>query len=115
MKTQDVGNNNYFSSKKIISSSILGGLAAASVERAFLPNEVKAAIKNTRFGEDAFLKKTAECAEKTIKNLGTSKINPQQVIENAKNIYMCLVMCKTMCYTAVLLRKEHSNNGGEEE
>ena len=87
MKTQDVGNNNYFSSKKIISSSILGGLAAASVERAFLPNEVKAAIKNTRFGEDAFLKKTAECAEKTIKNLGTSKINPQQVIENAKNIY----------------------------
>ncbi len=87
MKTQETGNNNYFSSQKIISSSILGGLAAASVERAFLPAEVKAAIKNTRFGEDAFLKKTAKCAEKTMKNLGTSKISVKHTIENAKKLY----------------------------
>lgn len=87
MKTQETGNNNYFSSKKIISSSILGGLAAASVERAFLPTEVKAAIKNTRFGEDAFLKNTVKCAEKTIKNVGKSKINIEQVVENAKKLY----------------------------
>lgn len=87
MKTQETGNNNYFSSQKIISSSILGGLAAAGIERAFLPSEVKAAIKNTRFGEDVFLQKTAKCAEKTIKNLETAKINVQQVIENAKNMY----------------------------
>ena len=87
MRTQETGNNNLFSTPKLISTSILGGLTAAGVERAFLPSEVKAAIKNTRFGEDAFLKKTAKCAEKTIKNLGTSKINAQQVIENAKNMY----------------------------
>ena len=87
MKTQETGNNNYFSSQKIISSSILGGLAAAGIERAFLPAEVKAAIKNTRFGQDAFIKKTKACAEKTIQNIGSSRINIEQTIENAKNMY----------------------------
>lgn len=95
--TQKTNNENPFSAKRIISSSILGGLTAAGIERAFLPVEVKAAIKNTRFGQDTFIKKTKKFTEKTIQKIEqsrnpnalfkTEKITIDKVVENAKNLY----------------------------
>lgn len=91
--TQKTTNSNPFSTKKIISDSIIGGLATAGIERALLPTETKAAIKNTRFGQDAFIKKTQKCAEKTIERLSRSgkasskSIDVNKVLENAKNLY----------------------------
>lgn len=84
-------NNKPFSVKSTVTSAALGGLAAASLERAFLPAEVKAAVKNTRMGQDAFLKSAKVAAEKTIKNLDkanvTHKINVDKVVANAKEMY----------------------------
>lgn len=79
----------------VISTAAKCGIIAAGIERAFLPAEAKAAIRNTMFGEDVYLKKVGKAAEKTIKNLSNNSntiklpqaIDVNQVKENAKNLY----------------------------
>ena len=69
----------------ILASSVVGGAVAAGAEKLLLPAEVKASIKNTRFGIDAYLKNAEKCANKTIKN-GIS-VDVKQAVENAKKMY----------------------------
>lgn len=69
----------------ILASSVVGGAVAAGAEKLLLPAEVKASIKNTRFGIDAYLKNAEKCANKTLKN--GIKVDVKQAVENAKNMY----------------------------
>ncbi|MBQ4078170.1 hypothetical protein IJD15_03205 [bacterium] len=69
----------------ILASSVVGGAVAAGAEKLLLPAEVKASLKNTRFGIDAYLKNAEKCANKTIKN-GIS-VDVKQAVENAKKMY----------------------------
>ncbi len=90
---------NKFSYTNALSSAIIGGAAASEVQRALLPVEVKAALKNAKLGEDKFLQKTKAAAEKTLENLKNNssdsllkknrfKISsPEEVVLNAKKAY----------------------------
>ena len=69
----------------ILASSVVGGAVAAGAEKLLLPAEVKASLKNTRFGIDAYLKNAEKCANKTIKN--GIKVDVKKAVENAKNMY----------------------------
>jgi len=51
----------------ILSSAILGGAVAAGAEKLLLPVEAKAALRNTRFGQDVYMKKAAKAVQKTMK------------------------------------------------
>lgn len=69
----------------ILASSVVGGAVAAGAEKLLLPAEVKASLKNTRFGIDAYLKNAEKCANKTLKN--GIKVDVKQAVENAKSMY----------------------------
>lgn len=85
MEVQAV-NNRSTKFENILSSAVLGGAVAAGAERLLLPAEVKAAIKNTRFGEDVYMKKAANALSKTMQKTG-KQFNVETVMENAKNMY----------------------------
>ncbi|MBE7704993.1 MAG: hypothetical protein E7Z90_04170 [Cyanobacteria bacterium SIG29] len=70
----------------ILSSAILGGAVAAGAEKLLLPVEAKAALRNTRFGQDVYMKKAAKAVQKTMKNTG-KKFDVGAILENAKNMY----------------------------
>ncbi len=83
---------------KIIKSSLIGGALACESYHLLLPKEVKAAIKNTKYGQDAFITKTFKAAEKTLNNINKNKtaslikskfsnITPQEVVNNAVKMY----------------------------
>ena len=69
----------------ILASSVVGGAVAAGAEKLLLPAETKAALKNTRFGIDTYLKGAERCANKTLKN--GIKVDVKQAVENAKAMY----------------------------
>lgn len=69
----------------ILASSVVGGAVAAGAEKLLLPAEVKASLKNTRFGFDAYMKNAEKCATKTIKN--GVKANLDDVLAKSKEMY----------------------------
>ena len=69
-----------------VATSIKAGAIATGIQALLLPAEAKAVVRNTIFGQDAFLKNTAKCAKETMNNLG-KEIDIKQVVENAKAMY----------------------------
>ena len=85
MRTEAVDNKKPIINN-ILTSAVAGGAVAAGAEKLLLPAEVKAAIKNTRFGQDAFLKKMEKAAFKTMDKTG-KQIGVGEVLKNAKAMY----------------------------
>lgn len=86
MKTQAINNETAAVKNNPVITSVLCGTLAAGAEKLLLPAEAKAALKNTRAGQDAFLKKAEKCAVKTMKNTGKT-FDLNVIKENAKNMY----------------------------
>lgn len=87
-----------------VTTALVTGAVASEAQRLTMPAEVRAAIKNTTGGVDAFVKKSVKAASKTIENLSKEKavdsafkirnkkdfikgINIEEIAEKAKNIY----------------------------
>lgn len=87
-----------------VTTALVTGAVASEAQRLTMPVEVRAAIKNTTGGVDAFVKKSVKAAAKTIENLNKEnvvdsafKINNKkdfikgidlkEIAEKAKNIY----------------------------
>ena len=66
--------------------SMARGVVAAATQSLLLPAESKAAIKSTLFGKDHFLKKTYNCAVKTL-NKTNLPIDPELAVKNANDLY----------------------------
>ena len=72
--------------KTNFSLSLALGSAATLSKFIFLPPEAKAAIKNTMFGKDYFVKNLKNCTEENIKNTG-KKLDMDFVLKNVEKIY----------------------------
>ena len=72
--------------KTNFSLSLALGSAATLSKFIFLPIEAKAAIRNTMFGKDHFVKKLKKCTEQNIKNTG-KKLDMKRVLKNAERMY----------------------------
>ena len=74
------------SAKTTFSSALALGAAATLSHFIFLPVEAKAAIKNTMYGKDHFVKILKKCTEENIKNTG-KKLDVNRVLKNSERLY----------------------------
>lgn len=72
--------------KTNFSLSLALGSAATLSKFIFLPIEAKAAIRNTIFGKDHFVKTLKKCTEENIKSTG-KKLDMERVLKNAERMY----------------------------